>query len=132
VGVIQRDVFGEQTDPFGKPWAPLAESTIEGRRNKKKASIKTLQDTGRMKGLVVARGTATGMVFGSADVEGKANAHLFGTTKAGRGRSVTIPRRAFLPVDKTGRANFGGTGAASEWLARAIERITKWVEKGTL
>ncbi len=130
-GMIATKVFGKQTDPFGRPWAPLAESTVEGRRNKKKSSIKILRDTGRLAALIVARATPTGMTFGSADVEGKANAHLFGTRKAGRNRNVTIPRRAFLPVDKTGRANFG-TGPAAEWLARASERIKAWVEKGKL
>lgn len=132
VGVIKRDVFGTQTNPFGKAWKPLADSTVEGRRNKKAASIKILQDTGRLKGLIHAAATRTGMIFGVGDIEGKANAHLFGTDKAGRGRNTTIPRRAFLPVDKTGRANFGGAGAAAKWLERATARIKAWIEKGTV
>jgi phage gpG-like protein len=50
-GVMRSSVnktFDEQGSPANS-WKPLSPSTIKGRRNKNKSSIKLLQDTGRMK-----------------------------------------------------------------------------------
>ena len=43
--------FKDQSGPKGK-WKPLAASTIAARRNKKKSSIKILQDTGSLRGSI--------------------------------------------------------------------------------
>jgi hypothetical protein len=125
IGVVQIAIGGGK-DIFGKKLAELQDSTIEARRNKKKATIKPLIDTGNMVfRSLLARGTKTGMVFGSSDIEGKVNAHLFGSAKN------KTPRRAFLPVDNNGRADFSD-GAALEWWERTEQRIRAWIEKGQL
>lgn len=139
--MIAKDVFASEVSPAGTGWPDLADSTKD-RRRKPDAPMKILQDTGRLKKSVFARATARGMVFGVSDLEGKANAHLFGVDKmvtaksrktglAGASYRMRIPARPYLPVDRDGSPDFS-TGAALKWYERLRDRLKRWVEQGTL
>ena len=120
VTVIQKDSFGAQSTPGGKPWAELADSTIARRRNKGRISI--LQDTGQMKSSVFARAIGgTRIQFGSSDKAAKVNTHLFG--------SKDVPARPFLPVDESGTVDFE-SGRARTWRERLVARIRRYIETG--
>lgn len=41
---VMRDQFGSETDPYGKPWAPLAESTVQ----RKHGDARILRDSDYM------------------------------------------------------------------------------------
>lgn len=125
--MIRKDVFGREQAPDGSPWKPLADSTIDRRRNKRKASIKILQDTRKMYSSIFAKGTERGIVFGSTDQADKVNANLFGSQK----RPDQPPARPFLPVLPDGSVVMDG-GPAAAWRERTEQRIRQYVEKGTV
>lgn len=86
--VVAELLFGAVQDVFeaqGPGWAPLADSTVEARRNRNKGSIRILQDTGVLVGSIGKR-------YGSTYAEAVAGAsygifHVTGTKR--------MPKRDF-------------------------------------
>ncbi|MEY4593573.1 MAG: hypothetical protein RIR18_2468 [Pseudomonadota bacterium] len=131
--------FGTSTGPDGKPWAPNALATIEsyiaskggyGKKGITKkgktlaAGKKPLIDTGELKDTIRWQIIGTNAVevgtnrFAGMFKNGAA-IHQFGG-KAGRGHSVTIPARPFLPVTASG-------DLYPEDKARVLESINAWL-----
>jgi len=119
--------FAEETEPSGKPWTPLAESTLQGRR-KGGRGAKILQDTGQhIRDTMGADATADRVRIGPA-TKIIPQVHQYGTTRAGRGNKTTIPARPFLgfrPEDPEaierlacdhleGKLGMGGVNAGAE------------------
>lgn len=128
-GMIQLHTFRKASDPYGKRWPALAESTKEARRNKDKSRIVPLVDTGALRGAIVTRGERQSVVFGISGaplVYGPI--HQFGG-KAGRKRKTKIHRRAYLPVDKTGTPSFHA-GPAKKWHDGFRAACRRWITKG--
>lgn len=106
------DGFREQADPYGKKWAPLAASTVAGRRKgRKKKGPKILLDTGRLRASFAAKPKGIGFVIASK--VDYASPHQFGATlkrrrggilgRLSRSKAVgKIPQRAMLPLSKQG------------------------------
>lgn len=86
---VTEDAFQSEVSPFGTPWAPLK----SGRPGK------ILQDTGQLAADIDAdsgkdyAGLATSKIYAAIQQLGG---------QAGRGRSVTIPGRPYMPVDAAG------------------------------
>jgi len=125
-GVVQTS-FRQSKSPLGEAWAALAPSTIERRR---KGSSKPLVDTGQLRQSVTIVASKDRITFGiSGPAQGYAPAHQFGTSRAGRKRSVKIPRRAFLPITPQGETSFA-TGPAKAWFDKTGEAIVAYVLHG--
>lgn len=93
------DAFLNQASPFGFPWEPLSDATLEEAARQGRTNPRILQDTGQLAGSVASD-------FGSDFAElsvGKvyAGIHQFGG-QAGRGGRVHIPARPYAPVDEAG------------------------------
>ncbi len=105
--------FETETDPEGRPWQPLAISTMIGRiggvrKSRKKkggtrigairriAQMKILQDSARLRDSITHRHGRDFVEVGTNVVYGAI--HQLGG-QAGRGGKVTIPARPFLGVD---------------------------------
>ena len=117
-GVILES-FTKSQSPTGETWKPLAASTVERRR---KGSSKPLVDTGLLRGSITAEAGKTSIRFGVAGAAAKyGKAHQFGGGK--------VPRRAFLPLDKKGDADFSA-GPAKKWQERTVARLRKWLLEG--
>lgn len=84
--------FDEEASPSGEAWVPLSETTVTQRR---KNSSRILQDTGQhLKGSINPEVTPARVRIGPSWK--LAPVHQFGTNRAGRGHSTTIPARPFL------------------------------------
>ena len=83
--------FETETDPWGRPWAPLKPATLARRRH---GGSRILQDTGRLKGSFHWRVTLDAAVV-RAGVRYAAY-HQFGTRSRSTGRQI-IPPRKMLP-----------------------------------
>ena len=115
---VADDSFSLSQTPAGAPWAPLAASTIRGRR---RGSGVPLVDTGRLRASVTATPTATGIRFGTNAAYG--GFHQHGTRR--------IPSRAFLPVDGSPGSyslTTGGRGGV-HW-ARARAAVKRYILTG--
>lgn len=106
--------FGEQRDPDGKPWQPLAAATVAPRKKdygkrgriKKRAEArlqgrKILIQTARLRNSISSKVSGTAVAVGTNVVY--ARIHQFGG-KAGRGKKVTIPARPFLGISGADQA----------------------------
>jgi phage virion morphogenesis protein len=125
-GVIQTS-FRQSKSPLGEAWKALAPSTVASRR---KGSSKPLVDTGEMRQSITIVAGKDRITFGiSGAPQQYGPVHQFGTSRAGRKRNVTIPRRAFLPIDKSGETAFT-TGAAKRWFDGTAEAIVEYVMHG--
>lgn len=109
--------FGTSTGPDGQRWQPNAASTVlaaiarmgskarlkNGNLSKKAqktlAGKKVLVDTGSLARQFEVTATANSVTVSNSMIY--AAIHQFGG-KAGRGKSVTIPARPFLPVTSSG------------------------------
>lgn len=86
------DGFKYGSDPWGVPWAPLAKSTLERRRQRGNLDSSPLVDTGEMRRSLLVEdvaGTAT------LSMDGPAMVHQFGSS------SKHIPKRPIFPIDPT-------------------------------
>jgi phage gpG-like protein len=84
--------FRDSTDPWGARWKPLAQKTIENRRNK---SDKPLVDTGVMRNSINPRAAKKSVRIGLKDSQShKGFTHQFGGKYKGR----RVPPRPFLPI----------------------------------
>lgn len=106
----------------GSPFRPLSDATKSISRRRQGGT--PLLDTGRLRSSVFARGTPTGVVFGTNSIQAK-------TQQFGRADNLVfgrapgpIPARPFLPVLRDG--SFGN----AELLRRFQEMVRHWLETG--
>jgi len=132
------DCFRKERDPWGKPWAPLEQSTIEHRRtgkNKRATSIKILTDTATLRASIGALPEMRALVFGTVFEThrnpktgelgaGYAAAHQYGT------RNGRIPRRAFLPVTN-GKLDVPAGTPAGAWHAKVLRIVGSYIMGGS-
>lgn len=123
-----RERFRSSRDPDGKPWQPLAATTVRSgfkKKDRKKsgglrkgvaereAKRKILVQSAQLKNSISSDASDTKVAVGTN--KPYARVHQLGG-KAGRGKKVTIPARPFLGV--------------SDGDAREIERLTaKFIEE---
>ena len=90
------DNFDKESDPSGKRWEPLQESTIKRRRNKSK-NIKILTDTSMLRNSIKS---SSSNIEASISTNTKyAMTHQFGLksiNKKGKSINVNIPARPFF------------------------------------
>ena len=98
--------FERERGPDGKPCLTSARALAEGG--------KTLTDTGRLRGSIAHRVTDGGHAVEVGSNVLYAAIHQFGG-RAGRGRRVRLPARAYLGIDEHDRTNILGI------VARALE-----------
>ena len=87
--------FRAEEDPWGRPWEPLSEYTLEQRR-KGDGIVRILRDTGNLANSInyqVQQGRSVEIGTGVS----YASTHQYG--------EGGIPRRAFLPLDPYGNAD---------------------------
>lgn len=98
------------------------------------ASAPILDLTGKLKRSVrvAARKNSIRIgIQGDAETVLKAKIHMYGASKSGALRTSDIPRRAFLPLNKQGRASFAA-GPVKIWSDRTIVAMNKYVATGKL
>jgi phage virion morphogenesis protein len=118
---VTQDRFSGEHDPDGKPWKPLSPATLfgaymaKGRRvfTKKGSATKGFQRytmarkiltvSSRLRSSITYETAGNYLVIGTSTIY--AAIHQFGG-KAGRGRKVLIPQRAFLGVNEQDLAEF--------------------------
>ncbi len=98
--------FERERGPDGKPWLRSARALAEGG--------KTLTDTGRLRGSIAHTVIDGGHAVEVGSSVIYAAIHQFGG-RAGSGRRVTLPARAYLGIDEHDRTNILGI------VARALE-----------
>lgn len=100
-----RQSFRDQVDPWGKPWPPLAQSTLRARAGRRasnanrRANQQPLVDTGAMFGSLrhVATATSASVEIGAGLPDVRAEVHQFG--------GGHVPARAFFPIRPGGVAD---------------------------
>ena len=88
--------FERGEDPDGQPWTPSIRALEQGGQ--------TLVDTTRLRGSITHEAARDSVTVGTNVIY--AAIHQFGG-KAGRGKKVTIPERAFLGVNDDDAAEIG-------------------------
>jgi phage gpG-like protein len=89
-----RNTFRNQSDPWGHPWPPHAESTLAARRRRGNTRTSLLIDTAAMYDGIERASDASSA---SVTIPAPAEVHQGGTTTAGRSHNVTIPPRPMFP-----------------------------------
>lgn len=116
------DSLANSRAPDGSAWAPLAASTLAARRG---TTATPLVDTGRLRGSIFARGSRTGLAFGT-NVE-YAAPHQLGNA------SGRPPKRAFLPVEMLGSAwSLMTSGPAGTHWTRARDAVRRYITEGVV
>lgn len=108
--------FRESRDPYGTPWKPLAQSTIEGRRGSGK-DVKPLLDTGALRNSIGVAAGPTSVSIGT--VLSYAAIHQFGGTINYEPRQFTVRLRQV----KATRAD-GSTYKATRFAKASHKRVT--------
>lgn len=124
--------FRGARSPDGTAWEPLAEATIERRREGRGEGPRALplMDTGILRNAAIGGvRVARNAILFTAQVP-YAAVHLVGTTRAGRSRRVRIPARPYLPI--TPSLRLMTTGPAARWVERLLRYVGTYVEKGQL
>ncbi|MBL8467367.1 phage virion morphogenesis protein [Methyloversatilis discipulorum] len=113
------DAFQAQRSPFGQRWPALSRATIEARIARitrggkgltksgrlssgvaaRASGMKMLQDSGQLAASITATSDDTSATLAASKVYARIQ-HFGGN--AGRGRSVSIPGRAYMPIDEDG------------------------------
>jgi len=110
----REELFRDEKDPEGRPWAPLAESTKYSIFRKKKtakqgfrtlAGKKILTQDHHLKRTVYKAGTDQVIISPDKTSKDYAAIHQFGG-KAGRGRKVFIPARPHLGFNNENQREF--------------------------
>jgi phage gpG-like protein len=116
--------FRDTTNPYGSPWAALAESTIRKRRNQ---SNKPLNDTGRLMNSITFNPSRFEVTIGTKEKYGITHQQgaakgQYGLTR--RGTPIpwgTIPAREFLPTQ--------AGGFPATWEADILQIIARHIER---
>jgi phage gpG-like protein len=117
-GVIDES-FRRSRSPNGAGWQALAASTVEKRRQ---GSNRPLLDTGQLRQATTVQVKSKAIVFGTSGAPAKYGVfHVTGTSN--------MPRRAYLPMDSDGNADFSG-GPAANWLEKTREDVIRYILTG--
>lgn len=119
-----RQAFRDQVDPWGKPWPPLAPSTLKARAGRRasnvnrRASQQPLVDTGAMFGSLRSTATAdsAAVEIGDGLPDVRATVHQYG---GGR-----VPARPFFPIRPGGNPD-----PAPAWWAVVLRPIDDAINK---
>ena len=106
--ILQNEIeagFENESSPFGQKWQALKPSTIRQKQKLGKSSNILRLDGNLADKWIVKADDKRATVSNNTNKNGFAYGlvHQFGTNKAGRSKSVKIPARPFLPVDRGGR-----------------------------
>lgn len=117
-----RLAFHDQADPWGEPWKPLSQVTLDKRRDAGRGGVSILRDTGQLLASLVGAVTQ-----GLADIrigfaDRPATIHQFGG-HAGRGHKVEIPARPSMPIRAEGRVDM-----PQSWRDELVDAMTAHVE----
>jgi phage virion morphogenesis protein len=104
---VTDQLFATETDPNGRPWAPLSEVT---KAKKAKNAERILQEEGHLRDSFIYQIAADGLAFGTNDV--RAATHQFGAPRGSFGRTKRggpipwgdIPARQMLGINDADRA----------------------------
>lgn len=98
--------FELERSPDGTAWMPLKTSTVLEKTRRYGSAKKRLWAEGDMQGSLTMGADQSGAVVGlnayTADGYPYPIVHQFGTNRAGRNGSVSIPARPFLPITSSG------------------------------
>nr|DAN35050.1 MAG TPA: virion morphogenesis protein [Caudoviricetes sp.] len=99
------DSFENESSPFGQKWQALKPSTIRQKQKLGKSSNILRSDGNLADKWIVKADDKRATVSNNTNKNGFAYGlvHQFGTNKAGRSKSVKIPARPFLPVNRGGK-----------------------------
>ena len=99
------DSFENESSPFGQKWQALKPSTIRQKQKLGKSSNILRSDGNLADKWIVKADDKRATVSNNTNKNGFAYGlvHQFGTNKAGRSKSVNIPARPFLPVNRGGK-----------------------------
>ena len=105
--ILQNEIeasFENESSPFGQKWQALKPSTIRQKQKLGKSSNILRSDGNLADKWIVKADDKKATVSNNTNKNGFAYGlvHQFGSNKAGRSKSVKIPARPFLPVDKSG------------------------------
>jgi phage virion morphogenesis protein len=117
-----RNTFRAESDPWGHPWPPHAESTKRSRQRRGNSRTSLLIDKGDMYDGIENSSDANSA---SVTIPAPAEVHQFGTTTAGRSHNVTIPPRPMFPERSPGVADlpFGYPDRVAALLVDALEKV---------
>ena len=106
--ILQNEIeasFENESSPFGQKWQALKPSTIRQKQKLGKSSNILRLDGNLADKWIVKADDKRATVYNNTNKNGFAYGlvHQFGTNKAGRSKSVKIPARPFLPVDRGGK-----------------------------
>jgi phage virion morphogenesis protein len=110
--------FVDQRDPWGNPWAPLADATLAHRRDQGRSGVSILRDTGQLFASLAdgVDNDEAAIHLGFADRP--ASIHQWGG-RAGRNHAVTIPARPMMPIRQDGTVDM-----PSDWRDELIDAMT--------
>ena len=99
------DSFENESSPLGQKWQALKPSTIRQKQKLGKSSNILRSDGNLADKWIVKADDKRATVSNNTNKNGFAYGlvHQFGTNKAGRSKSVKIPARPFLPVNRGGK-----------------------------
>ena len=106
--ILQNEIeasFENESSPFGQKWQALKPSTIRQKQKLGKSSNILRSDGNLADKWIVKADDKRATVSNNTNKNGFAYGlvHQFGTNKAGRSKSVKIPARPFLPVNRGGK-----------------------------
>lgn len=104
-GTVAYQLIAKKFRSQGPGWAPLAERTKLRRRNQDKASVRILEDTGRLRNSITSQSgpdavyalTGRELLIGSNYIA--AATHNFGNPN-GFGKKINIPARPYIPTEE--------------------------------
>jgi phage virion morphogenesis protein len=119
--------FRNQQDPYGNPWAELADSTkAKRRKGPRPANDQILKDTGQLKALITSNPSRHEVQIGTNELYGRT--HQFGATQGQYGKTRrnspipwgNVPARPFLPTE--------GGGLPHDWEQDILAIIRRHIE----
>jgi len=127
------DSFHFSRAPSGESWKPLKKASIKSRRRARGKKGKALQrllqtskplvDTRRLRKSIFAVGTKSTIQFGARSIANYGLYHQWGTP--------TVPRRAFLPVERVkNQFVFMAVGPAAALQNKIKNLIIKYILEG--
>lgn len=114
--------FEDQRDPWGNPWAPLSDTTLNRRRDGGRDGVSILRDTGVMFGSLASSATADAVEISISGPQvlaqqfGNPANRFFNTPK---GRPAPIPARPMLPIRPGGQADL-----PPDWMQEVVDVMT--------
>jgi phage gpG-like protein len=124
-----QNTFDTESDPWGNPWAPLSQVTLDRRAKADRQSIAKLFDTGKMFGEGITHDSdalSFSVSIKGNEIERFPVVHQFGNprNKFFNGPLAPIPARPMLPIRKNGRIDL-----PSDWIAAIFAPFDDHFEK---